>query len=172
MNGRPPESFRWKRIGTLMRPDRSHSSAGVSTGASISWAPNVPSSSRMIDATFWCTRHPSGSIVQSPALTWRIKPPRTSSRCDAASASPGSSRKVGRKSFEARVATKGYRLVERDERCFRHRQRGGLRHLQTLRPFHPVLDPVVDLEEELVDQDVRRDLLKHASVRVDEPGVA
>src|ERR1041384_6185650 len=101
-----------------------------------------------------------------------MKPARTSSLCDAASASPGSSRRVGRKSWEARVATEGSRLVERDQRGFGHRQRGRLGHLQALRALHPGVDPPVDLEEELVDQDVRGDLLQHPAVRVDEPDVA
>ena len=38
--------------------------------------------------------------------------------------------------------------------------------------MHPLGDPAVDLEEELVDQDVGRDLLQHAAVRVDEADVA
>src|SRR5262249_42442812 len=172
MNGQPLESLRWKRIGIVMRPDRSHSSAGVRTGASISCAPNAFSSSRMMSAIFWCTRQPNGSSVQTPALTWRMKPPRTSSRCEAASASPGSSRSVGRNSWEARCATEALRLIERDERGFGHRERRRLGHLQALGAPHAVLDPSVDLEEELVDEDVRRDLLEHAAVRVDEADVA
>ena len=62
-----------------MRPDVSQSSAGVSTGASISCPPMALISSRMICTTFWCTRQPSGMNVQRPAPTWRMKPPRTSS---------------------------------------------------------------------------------------------
>src|SRR5215218_5202986 len=172
MNGRPPESFRWKRIGTLMRPERSHSSAGVSTGASISCAPKLPSSSRMTSAIFWWTRQPSGRNVQTPAMTWRMNPPRTSSLCDAASASPGASRRVGRKSCEARATTRGQRLVEWDQRGFGHRQRGRLCHLEARGPLHAAGDPRVDLVEELVDQDVRRDLLEHSAVRIDEADVA
>ena len=38
--------------------------------------------------------------------------------------------------------------------------------------MHAVGDPLVDLVEELVDQDVRGDLLQHAAVRVDEADVA
>ena len=58
------------------------------------------------------------------------------------------------------------------ERGFGHRERGRLRHLQPLRALHAAVDPAVDLVEELVDQDVRRDLLQHAAVRVDEADVA
>src|SRR5712691_9472170 len=126
----------------------------------------------MICSIFWCTRQPSGKNVQTPAATWRMKPPRTSSLWLVASASAGSSRRVGKKRCEARVATKGYRLVERDLGRLGHRQRGGLRHLQALRPAHAAGDPRVDLVEELVDEDVRRDLLQHAAVRVDETDVA
>src|SRR6266540_3024979 len=100
-----------------------------------------------------------------------MNPPRTSSLCDAASASAGASRSVGRNSWEARVAMAGSRLIERDLRGFGHRERGGLRHLQALRAAHPALDPAVDLVEQLVDEDVRRDLLEHAAVRVDEADV-
>src|ERR1043166_5635633 len=110
--------------------------------------------------------------VHRPAATWRMKPPRTSSLCETASASAGSSRRVGRKSFEARAITKALRLVERDQRGFGHRQPGRLRHLQALRAVHPRLDPAVDLEEELVDEDVGADFLQHAAVRVDEADVA
>ena len=102
-NGRPPLSFRWKRIGTSMRPVVSQSSAGVSVGARISWPPIASISSRMICSIRMCTRQPSGSIAQRPAPIWRMKPPRTSSWCDAASASAGGSRRVGRKSCEARA---------------------------------------------------------------------
>ena len=38
--------------------------------------------------------------------------------------------------------------------------------------MHPLVDPAVDFEEELVDEDVRADLLQHAAVRVDEADVA
>ena len=70
---------------------------------SISCAPIASISSRMICSTFRCTRQPSGMNVQRPALTWRMKPPRTSSLWLTASASAGSSRRVGRKSCEART---------------------------------------------------------------------
>ena len=56
---------------------------------SISWPPIASISSRMICSTFWCTRQPSGRNVQTPALTWRMYPPRTSSLCETASASAG-----------------------------------------------------------------------------------
>ena len=56
---------------------------------SISCAPIASISSRMICTTFWWTRQPSGRNVQTPALTWRMKPPRTSSLWLAASASAG-----------------------------------------------------------------------------------
>src|SRR5437667_1487948 len=156
-----------------MRPLASQSSAGVSTGASISWAPIASISSRMIWTIRWCTRQPSGRKVQTPAESWRMKPPRTSSLWLAASASAGSSRRVGRKSCEARTIIRcRRRLFEGDQRGFRHRQGGRLGHLQALRALHPAPDPAVDLVEELVDQDVGRDLLQHAAVRVDEADVA
>ena len=100
---RPFRSFRWKMIGTVMRPVFSQSSAGVSTGQSISWPPIAFISSRMICSIFMCTRQPSGMKVHRPAPTWRMKPPRTSSLWLAASASAGSSRRVGRKSCDARI---------------------------------------------------------------------
>ena len=62
-----------------MRPVASQSSAGVSTGISISCAPIASISSRMICSTLRWTRQPSGRNVQRPAVTWRMKPPRTSS---------------------------------------------------------------------------------------------
>src|SRR5437870_1536884 len=156
-----------------MRPLASQSSAGVSTGASISWAPIASISSRMIPTIRWCTRQPSGRKVQTPAESWRMKPPRTRSLWLAASASAGSSRSVGRKSFEARAIIRcPRRLFEGDERGLGHREGGRLGHLETLRAAHAALDPAVDLVEELVDQDVRRDLLQHAAVRVDEADVA
>ena len=58
----------WKISGISSRPVASQSSAGVSTGASISWPPIASISSRMICSTFWCTRQPSGRNVQRPAL--------------------------------------------------------------------------------------------------------
>src|SRR2546425_4806121 len=101
-----------------------------------------------------------------------MKPPRTRSLCDTASASAGSSRSVGMKSVDARVAILGGRLVEGNLGGLGHSERGGLRHLQTLRPAHPVGDPCVDLVEQLVDEDVGGDLLQHAAVGVDEADVA
>ena len=44
------------------------------------------------------------------------------------------------------------RLVERDQRGFGHRKRRRLRHLQALRARHSVLDPAVDLREQLIDE--------------------
>src|SRR5207302_3042769 len=156
-----------------MRPVVSHSSAGVSTGMSISWPPIAFISSRTICSTLRWTRQPSGMNVQSPALTWRMKPPRTSSLCDAASASAGSSRSVGRNSCEARwIMRCPGRLLQRNHRSFRHGKGGRLRHPQALRAMHPLGDPLVDLEEQLVDEDVGRDLLQYAPVRVDEADVA
>ena len=70
---------------------------------SISCPPIASISSRMICSTFRWTRQPSGMNVHRPALTWRMKPPRTSSLWLTASASAGSSRSVGRKSCEARA---------------------------------------------------------------------
>ena len=72
-----------------MRPVVSQSSAGVSVGARISWPPIASISSRMICSIRMWTRQPSGSIAHSPAPIWRMKPPRTSSWCEAASASAG-----------------------------------------------------------------------------------
>src|SRR5579885_538962 len=178
MNRRPERSCVWKIASIDARPVASQSSTGVSTGISISWPPIASISSRMICSILRCTRQPSGSHVHRPALTCRMKPPRTSSLCETASASAGGSRRVGRNSFEARaiiVAGPGYRdtgLVERDGRRLGHRERGRLRHLQPLRPVHPVLDPAVDLVEQLVDQDVGRHLLQHPAVGVDEADVA
>src|SRR6266550_6276065 len=101
-----------------------------------------------------------------------MKPPRTRSLCDADSASPGSSRSVGKKSCDARVAIRGSRLIERNLRGLGHCERGRLSHLQPFRPPHPVVDPGVDLMEELVDEDVRGHLLQDTAVRVDETDVA
>src|SRR6266511_640030 len=67
---------------------------------------------------------------------------------------------------------KAKRLVERDQRGFGHRESRRLGHLQPLRSLHAALDPPIDLEEELVDEDVRRDLLQDAAMRVDEADVA
>src|SRR5438093_11546300 len=63
-------------------------------------------------------------------------------------------------------------LLDRDQRGFCHRERRRLRHLQALRPVHAVGDPVVDLVEELVDEDVRRNLLEDTAMGVDEADVA
>src|ERR671925_1688014 len=134
----------------------------------ISWPPIAFISSRMIWSTFRCTRHPSGRYDQRPAAVCRMKPPRTSRRWLAASASPGSSRSVGMKSWEARMASPLGRALGR----FGHHERGGLGQLEPLRPLHARVDPTVDLVEELVDEDVGRDLLEHTPVGVDEAGVA
>src|SRR5439155_22326792 len=61
---------------------------------------------------------------------------------------------------------------ERDRAGLGHRKRGRLRHLEALRAEHPIRDPLVDLVEELVDEEVARDLLQHAPVRVDEADIA
>src|SRR4051812_3223258 len=127
----------------------------------------------MICSILRWTRHPSGRNVQRPAVTWRMKPPRTSSLWLTASASAGASRRVGRKSCDARAIIAAGRLVaQRDRGRLGHRQGGRFRHLQPLRAVHPALDPAVDLVEELLDEDVARDLLQHAAVRVDEADVA
>src|SRR3954467_14274516 len=138
----------------------------------------------MICSIFRCTRQPSGRNVQTPPVTWRTKPPRTSSLWLTASASAGASRKVGRKSLEARaiiVASPGYRrapqagessLFQRNRRGLGHREGRGLAHLQPLGAKHPVGDPPVDLVKELVDEDVAGDLLENTPVGVDEADVA
>src|SRR2546421_9277155 len=127
----------------------------------------------MIRSMRRCTRHPSGVKLQTPAATWRTNPPRTSSLCETASASAGSSRSVGKNSFDARAIMRcPSRLFEGNKACFGHRERGRLGHLQALRALHPALDPEIDLVEELVDQDVGGDLLQHPAVGVDEADVA
>src|ERR671929_193291 len=45
-------------------------------------------------------------------------------------------------------------------------------HLQAFRPVHAASDPLVDLVEELVDEDVRGDFFEHTAVGVDEADVA
>src|SRR5919106_1962004 len=135
---------------------------------SISWPPMAFISSRTIWTTFSWTRQPSGRNVQMPALTGRKNPPRTSSLWLTASASPGSSRSVGRKSWEARTGSALRRSLGR----FGHHERRRLRELEALGPHHAALDPRVDLAEELRDEHVRLHLLEHAAVCVDEPRVA
>src|SRR5215216_5491404 len=136
------------------------------TGMNISWPPIAFISSRTICTAFSCTRQPRGRNVQRPAETWRMKPPRTSRRWLTASASPGSSRRVGMKSSEALIC------LARTLGRFGHQERGRLRQLQPLGTLHPVRDPLVDLVEELVDEDVRGNLLQHAAMGVDEAGIA
>ena len=101
---RPLRSVTWKISGILSRPVASQSSTGVSSGARNSWPPIASISSRMICSTLRWIRQPSGRYVQSPALTWRTKPPRTRSLWLTASASAGSSRRVGKKSCDALAA--------------------------------------------------------------------
>ncbi len=79
MKLRPPLSLSLKRIGMLIRPVASQSSAGVRVGQSISCPPIALISSRMICSTFVYTRQPSGRYVHRPAPTWRMNPPRTRS---------------------------------------------------------------------------------------------
>src|SRR5262245_15307965 len=98
--------------------------------------------------------------------------PRMSSRWLTASASAGSSRRVGRKSVDARLTALLGRLLDRALRGLGHHDRRGLRELQALRPLHARFDPAVDLVEELVDEDVRGDLLENAPVGVDEARLA
>src|SRR5689334_22216795 len=171
MNRRPARSVMWKISGILSRPVASQSSTGVSTGASHSWHPIACSSSRMICSTFRWIVQPIGRYDHSPALTWRTKPPRTSSLWLTASASAGSSRRVGKKSCDALAANSCSLALERDQRSFGHRQRRRLGHLQALWAVHALCDPLVDLVKELVDQDVGGDLLQHAAVGVDEADV-
>src|SRR6185295_4810267 len=123
-------------------------------------APIAFCSSRMIRTAFSCTRQPSGRKVQRPAAVCRMKPPRTSSRWLTASASPGSSRRVGMKSSEALI------WLGRALGRFGHQEGGGLRELEPLGALHPLRDPLVDLVEELVDQDVGRDLFENTAVGV------
>src|SRR4051794_15619332 len=117
----------------------------------ISWAPIAFCSSRTIWTAFSCTRQPRGRYDQSPAETCRMKPPRTSSRWLTASASPGSSRRVGMKSLEALIC------LARTLGRFGHQEGGGLGELQPRGTLHPLCDPLVDLVEELVDKNVRGD---------------
>src|SRR6266496_1175128 len=63
------------------------------------------------------------------------------------------------------------RLFEWDQRRLCHGQSRGLRHFQSLGPVHAVDDPLIDRVEELVDEDVGRDLLQDAAVGVDEADV-
>src|SRR5919109_3302042 len=95
-----------------------------------------------------------------------MKPPRTRSLWLTASASPGSSRRVGMKSSEALI------WLARALGRFGHEEGGRLGELQPLGTLHPALDPLVDLVEELVHQNVRGGLLEHEAVGVDEAGVA
>ena len=102
-----------------------------------------------------------------------MKPPRTSSLWLTASASAGSSRRVGRKSCDARatiVAAAGYSSGISEASAIA--SAAGLAIFRRFGRCMPVGDPLVDLVEELVDQDVGRDLLQHAAVRVDEADVA
>src|SRR6266540_3203789 len=128
----------------------------------ISCAPIAFISSRTIWTTFWCTRHPCGSYDHRPTAVCRMKPPRTSRRWLTASASPGSSRRVGMKTSEALI------WLRRALGRFGHQESSGLRQLQALRALHSAFDPLVDLMKELVDEDVGGDLLEDASVGVDE----
>src|SRR5829696_8183480 len=168
MKSRPVRSLTRKISGIAIRPVASQSSAGVRTGISISWPPIASISSRMICSILRWTRQPRGVKDQRPAETWRMNPPRTSSLWLSASASPGSSRSVGMKSWEARIASTLGRALGR----FGHEECGGLCQLEPLRTLHAPGDPRVDLVEELVDEDIGGDLLQHTPVRVDEPGVA
>src|SRR5262245_3516778 len=165
MKSRPLRSLVRKISGIAMRPVASQSSAGVSTGMSISWPPIASISSRMTCSIFRWTLQPSGVNDQRPAETWRMNPPRTSSLWLTASESPGSSRRVGMKSWEAFIA------LGRALGRFGHQECGGLGQLEALGPLHPAFDPRVDLMEELLDEDVRGDLLEHAAMRVDEARV-
>src|SRR5206468_9638488 len=97
-----------------------------------------------------------------------MNPPRTSSLWLTASASPGSSRSVGMKSWEALIAPALGRPLGR----FGHEQRRRLGELEALGPLHPARDPRVDLVEELVDEDVRGHLLEHTPVGVDEARIS
>src|ERR671935_1588388 len=165
-NGRPMRSSIFQSSGIEYRPVCCQSSAGVTTGMNISWPPIAFISSRTIWTTFWWTRHPRGKYDHNPAPVCRMKPPRTSSLWLTASASPGSSRRVGMKSSEARI------WLGRALGRFGHEKCSGLGELEALRPFHPAGDPLIDLVEELVHEDVGGDLLQHAPVRVDEACVA
>src|SRR6266480_7166302 len=80
--------------------------------------------------------------------------------------------KRSRDSFARPLNPVTRRLFERDQRRLCHGQGRGLRHLEPLRLVHAVRDPLVDHVEELVDEDVGRDLLQYAAVGVDEADVA
>src|SRR5215208_1278021 len=99
----PRRSWSLNSSSISYRPVRFHSSAGWSTGISISPAPIASSSSRMICSTLRCALQPAGRNVHNPAATCLASPARTVSRCDTASASAGASLTVGRKYLESRV---------------------------------------------------------------------
>ena len=69
----------WKISGILSRPVASQSSTGVSTGREQLLAADRVHllADDLLDLAV--DRQPSGRYVHSPALTWRMKPPRTSS---------------------------------------------------------------------------------------------
>src|SRR5215213_7607395 len=166
MKCRPVRSLTRKISEIAIRPVVSQSSAGVRTGISISCPPIASISSRMICSILRWTRQPSGVNDQSPAETWRMNPPRTRSLWLTASASPGSSRSVGMKSWEALTGLRG--SLGR----FGHEECGRLCQLEPLRALHAAGDPRVDLVKELVDENFGGDLFQDASMGVDEAGVS
>ena len=98
-------SFSFTRIPSTSshRPVFFQISAGCTTGSSISWPPMASISWRMMFWTLRATRRPSGSRDHEPAIRRRMKPPRTSNRWFAASASAGSSRRVGMNASDQRM---------------------------------------------------------------------
>ena len=89
------------------RPVFFHGSDGRRIGIRISCAPDASISSRTIASILRIVRIPSGSVVNTPDISCRMNPARTSRRCDAASASAGSSRRVGAYRWESLMDASG-----------------------------------------------------------------
>src|SRR5882762_10343878 len=70
-----------------------------------------------------------------------------------------------------RPESEGSSGAERNRGGLGHREGGRFRHLEARRAEHAVCDPAVDLVEQLVHQDVARDLLQYAPMGVDEADV-
>src|SRR6266498_2098775 len=78
-------------------------------GMRISCAPEPSISSRTMRSILRIVRRPSGSIVYTPAISWRMYAARRSRRCEGASASLGSSRSVRANSLDILMDDPGYR---------------------------------------------------------------